>query len=188
MAVKRDYYEVLGLSTTASADEIKSAYRRLARQHHPDVNQGDSAAEARFKEINEAYEVLSNQEKRQRYDQFGHAGVNGQPGFSDSGFGGFGVGDIFDMYTQLHPLHSTARTGLGIGLTLVKQLVAMHGGSIEARSAGEGAHRVCATRNPDPGGTAVKVTSCPGVAASARSCESARLAPSSRVHAPFEPL
>jgi molecular chaperone DnaJ len=98
LAVKRDFYEVLGLSTTASDDEIKSAYRRLARQHHPDVNQGDSAAEARFKEINEAYEVLSNQEKRQRYDQFGHAGVNGQPGTSDFGFGGFGVGDIFDMF------------------------------------------------------------------------------------------
>jgi DnaJ-class molecular chaperone len=60
LAVKRDYYEVLGLSTSASADEIKGAYRRLARQHHPDVNQGDSAAEARFKEINEAYEVLSD--------------------------------------------------------------------------------------------------------------------------------
>jgi molecular chaperone DnaJ len=98
LAVKRDYYEVLGLSQGASADEIKSAYRRLARQHHPDVNQGDSAAEARFKEINEAYEVLSNQDKRQRYDQFGHAGVNGQPGPSDFGFGGFGVGDIFDMF------------------------------------------------------------------------------------------
>jgi molecular chaperone DnaJ len=97
LAVKRDYYEVLGLATSASGDEIKSAYRRLARQHHPDVNPGDSAAEARFKEINEAYEILSNPEKRQRYDQFGHAGVEGAPG-SDFGFGGFGVGDIFDMF------------------------------------------------------------------------------------------
>jgi len=99
LAVKRDYYEVLGLSSSASADEIKGAYRRLARQHHPDVNPGDSAAEARFKEINEAYEVLSNQEKRGRYDQFGHAGVNGNAGgAADFGFGGFGVGDIFDMF------------------------------------------------------------------------------------------
>ena len=99
MAVKRDYYEVLGLGTSASADEIKSAYRRLARQHHPDVNPGDSAAEARFKEINEAYEVLSNQEKRQRYDQFGHAGLSGNGSGADfGGFGGFGVGDIFDMF------------------------------------------------------------------------------------------
>jgi molecular chaperone DnaJ len=100
LAVKRDYYEVLGLGSSCSTDEIKSAYRRLARQHHPDVNPGDSAAEARFKEINEAYEVLSSQEKRQRYDQFGHAGVNGGPGGAGDfgGFGGFGVGDIFDMF------------------------------------------------------------------------------------------
>jgi molecular chaperone DnaJ len=98
LAVKRDYYEVLGLSTSASPDEIKGAYRRLARQHHPDVNQGDSAAESRFKEINQAYEVLSNPEKRQRYDRFGHDGVNGTPGGADVGFGGFGVGDIFDMF------------------------------------------------------------------------------------------
>jgi molecular chaperone DnaJ len=97
LAVKRDYYEVLGLAASASPDEVKSAYRRLARQHHPDVNPGDTAAEARFKEINEAYEVLSNPEKRQRYDQFGHAGVEGTPG-GDFGFGGFGVGDIFDMF------------------------------------------------------------------------------------------
>jgi molecular chaperone DnaJ len=99
LAVKRDYYEVMGLGSSASADEIKSAYRRLARQHHPDVNQGDSAAETRFKEINEAYEVLSNPEKRQRYDRYGHEGVNGGPGGVDFGFGGgFGVGDIFDMF------------------------------------------------------------------------------------------
>ena len=98
MAVKRDFYEVLGLSSSASADEIKSSYRRLARQHHPDVNQGDGSAEARFKEINEAYEILSNPEKRQRYDQFGHAGVNGAPGAGGFDFGGFGVGDIFDMF------------------------------------------------------------------------------------------
>ena len=90
MAVKRDFYEVLGLSSSASPDDIRSAYRRLARQHHPDVNQGDSSAEARFKEINEAYEVLSNPEKRQRYDRFGHEGVNGTPGGADFGFGGFG--------------------------------------------------------------------------------------------------
>ena len=90
MAVKRDFYEVLGLSSSASPDEIKSAYRRLARQHHPDVNQGDGSAEARFKEINEAYEVLSNPEKRQRYDQFGHAGINGAPGAGGFDFGGFG--------------------------------------------------------------------------------------------------
>src|SRR5712692_2354159 len=94
----KDYYSTLGVAKTATEKEIKQAYRKLARTHHPDVNQGDSSAEARFKEINEAYEVLSNPEKRQRYDQFGHAGVNGAPGAGGFDFGGFGVGDIFDMF------------------------------------------------------------------------------------------
>ena len=72
MAAKRDYYEVLGVSKTASADEIKKAYRQLAKKLHPDVNPGDKEAEAKFKEVNEAYEVLSDDQKRARYDQFGH--------------------------------------------------------------------------------------------------------------------
>src|SRR6266850_1649524 len=72
MAVKfRDYYEVLGLSKTATEDEIKKAFRKLARKHHPDVNPGDKSAEEKFKELNEAYEVLSDPEKRKRYDQLG---------------------------------------------------------------------------------------------------------------------
>lgn len=99
MADKRDYYDVLGVPRSASADEIKKAYRRLARKHHPDVNPNDNDADVRFKEINEAYEVLSNSEKRDMYDRFGHNAVNGGPG----GFGGFdvdfgGFGDIFDMF------------------------------------------------------------------------------------------
>ena len=77
---KRDYYEVLGVSKTASADEIKKAYRKKAIQYHPDKNPGDKEAEEKFKEAAEAYEVLSNPDKRQRYDQFGHAGVNGGAG------------------------------------------------------------------------------------------------------------
>lgn len=97
---KRDYYEVLGIEKSASDAEIKKAYRRLARQYHPDVNPGDKSAEEKFKEANEAYEVLSDQDKRQRYDQFGHAGTdpNGFGGFGGAGadFGGFG--DIFDMF------------------------------------------------------------------------------------------
>ncbi len=97
MATKRDYYEVLGVSRDAGTDEIKKAYRKLARKYHPDVNREDEDAADKFKEVQEAYGVLSNEEKRSQYDRFGHAGMDGQ-GFDFSGmeFGGFG--DIFDMF------------------------------------------------------------------------------------------
>ena len=85
MAEKRDYYEVLGVAKTASADEIKSAYRKLAMKYHPDRNPDNPEAKEKFTEISEAYEVLSNPEKRQRYDQFGHQGVNFGPGGFDFG-------------------------------------------------------------------------------------------------------
>ncbi|NCF14370.1 MAG: molecular chaperone DnaJ [Gammaproteobacteria bacterium] len=92
---KRDYYEVLGVSKSASADEIKKAYRRLAMKHHPDRNKDDSdASEARFKEAKEAYEVLKDGEKRAAYDQFGHDGVRGGPG-GQGGYSAEGFGDIF---------------------------------------------------------------------------------------------
>ena len=103
---KRDFYEVLGVEKTASADEIKKAYRKAAMKYHPDRNPGDKEAEAKFKEAGEAYEVLSDDDKRSRYDQFGHAGVdpNFNPGFGGGGFGGGGFGgfgDLVDIFGDL---------------------------------------------------------------------------------------
>ena len=103
MADKRDYYEVLGLSKSASVDEIKKAYRKLAKQYHPDLNPGDKSAEAKFKEVNEAYEVLSDSDKKARYDQFGHAGVDpnfgASAGYSGNPFGqDIDLGDIFGSF------------------------------------------------------------------------------------------
>ncbi len=95
MAEKRDYYQVLGIQKGASEEEIKKAYRKLAKQYHPDLNDGDPAAETKFKEVNEANDVLSDPQKRSRYDQFGHAGVDPNFGGGGGGFnGGFDMGDI----------------------------------------------------------------------------------------------
>ncbi len=105
MADKRDYYEVLGLSKSASDDEIKKAYRSLAKKYHPDINKAPDA-EAKFKEVNEAYEVLSDSDKKAKYDQFGHAGVDPSynpygGGAGAGGFGGFDMGDLGDIFGSM---------------------------------------------------------------------------------------
>ena len=106
---KRDYYEILGVSKSASADEIKKAYRKLAIKYHPDKNPGDKSAEEKFKEAAEAYEILSDNDKRARYDQFGHAGVGGAAGGGGFGGGGFGGGmsmeDIFSQFGDIFGGH-----------------------------------------------------------------------------------
>ena len=113
---KRDYYEILGVSKTASPDEIKKAYRKLAVKYHPDKNPGDAEAETRFKEATEAYEVLADQQKRQTYDQFGFAGLEGM---GDAGAGGFShafhdfedvFGDFGDIFGSFFGGSSRGRT------------------------------------------------------------------------------
>ena len=104
MADKRDYYEVLGLSKGATDDEIKKAYRRLAKQYHPDMNPGDKVAENKFKEVNEAYDVLGDPDKKPKYDQYGHAAFDPSSGFGGGGFGGgFGFDgfDISDIFSNI---------------------------------------------------------------------------------------
>ncbi len=107
---KRDYYEILGVSKSASAEEIKKAYRKKAIQYHPDKNPDDKEAEEKFKEAAEAYEVLSDPEKRQRYDQFGHAGVGGAGGF---GGGGMNMEDIFSHFGDIFGGHFGGGGGFG---------------------------------------------------------------------------
>ena len=103
MADKRDFYEVLGVQKGASEDEIKKAYRKMAKQYHPDLHPGDAEAEAKFKEVGEAYEVLSDPQKKARYDQYGHAGVDPNFGAGAGGWGGADVdfGDIGDIFSSI---------------------------------------------------------------------------------------
>ena len=108
MAEKRDYYEVLGVERNADADTIKKAYRKAAIKYHPDKNPGDKEAEEKFKEAAEAYDVLSNPDKRARYDQFGHAGMSGAAGaggFGGFGGGGFSMEDIFSQFGDIFGGH-----------------------------------------------------------------------------------
>ena len=121
---KRDYYEVLGVEKNATADQIKKAYRRKAIEYHPDKNPGNKEAEDKFKEAAEAYEVLSNPDKRARYDQFGHAGMSGAAG-NGGPFGGFSGGmsmdDIFSMFGDIFAGHSGFGGGFGGGYSSNQQ-------------------------------------------------------------------
>ncbi|MEE0970692.1 MAG: molecular chaperone DnaJ [Clostridia bacterium] len=102
MAEKRDFYEVLGLAKGADDNAIKKAYRSLAKKYHPDLNPGDKEAEEKFKEVNEAYAVLSDPEQKAKYDQYGHAAFDPSSGFGGGGFGGFGdFGDISDIFSSM---------------------------------------------------------------------------------------
>ncbi len=112
MATKRDYYEILSVERTASGDDIKRSYRRLAMKYHPDRNPGDAEAESRFKECSEAYEVLSDADRRQRYDRFGHEGLRGA-GMHD--FSRMNSGDIFSMFTDIFGQMGGAAGGRGGG-------------------------------------------------------------------------
>ena len=118
MAEKRDYYEVLEVTKESTVEEIKKAYRKKAIQYHPDKNPGDKEAEEKFKEAAEAYDVLSNPDKRARYDQFGHAGMSGAAG-NGGPFGGFSGGmsmdDIFSMFGDIFGGHSGGGFGGGFG-------------------------------------------------------------------------
>ncbi len=117
---KRDFYEVLGVSKGASPEEIKKAYRKMAVKYHPDKNPDDSQAEEKFKEAAEAYEVLSNPEKKQRYDQFGHAGMGGAGGFGGGGFGGgMSMDDIFSQFGDIFGGHFGGGFGGGGSRTRV---------------------------------------------------------------------
>ena len=102
---KRDYYEVLGVTKGASAEEIKKAYRKMALKYHPDKNPGDKQAEENFKEAAEAYDVLSNPDKKARYDQFGHAGMNAGGGGGGFSGAGFSMEDIFSQFGDIFGGH-----------------------------------------------------------------------------------
>nr|MBC8412896.1 molecular chaperone DnaJ [bacterium] len=112
MSATNDYYELLGVKKGATADEIKKSYRKLARKYHPDLNPGDISSEKKFKEINEAYEVLSDSKRKQEYDQYGKAAFEGGQGYGGAQPGGFGFGNDSDMFSDLFGQFRQQRGGM----------------------------------------------------------------------------
>ncbi len=177
-ATKRDYYEVLGLSKGASEQEIKKAFRKLARKYHPDVNPGDKSAEQKFKEINEAYEVLSDPKKREQYDQFGHAafeqGFGAGPGPGFSGFEGFGSGaeffrgrgfeDIFsEIFGEHRPRTKAPEKGEDITYSVEIDLEdAIFGKTIELALRRQVSCPVCGGTGSQPGSSKTVCPTCKG--------------------------
>jgi molecular chaperone DnaJ len=159
MSSKRDYYEVLSVTRECSADELRKAYRREALKHHPDRNPGDSAAEGKFKEVTEAYQVLADEEKRRVYDQFGHAGLEG---------GGEGYGGMSDVFSHMQDLFAEMFSGsMGFGGSARPR----RGGDLRVqqrltlREAAFGCKREVSVRAPTPcndcGGTGAKAGTKP---------------------------
>jgi molecular chaperone DnaJ len=165
MPTQRDYYDILGVPRGAGADEIKSAFRKLARQYHPDVNK-DRGAEEKFKEVNEAYGVLSDDQKRAAYDRYGHAGVSGLGGAPD--FSGFGVEDIFESFFGGFGVRSgAARRGPRRGdhirypLTITFE-EAINGAQKEIQYTRHEVCETCRGSGAEPGTTPVRCSTCKG--------------------------
>jgi molecular chaperone DnaJ len=163
---KRDYYEVLGVKKNASNDEIKKSYRRMAMKHHPDRNTEDSDAESKFKEAKEAYEVLSNSDKRAAYDQFGHDGVRGGPpggGFSAEGFGDI-FGDVFgDIFGGGRRSRSQVFRGADLGYELRLDLEkAVSGDSVTIEVPTQVSCEECNGSGAEKGSEPVKCMTCGG--------------------------
>lgn len=167
---KQDYYETLGVSKGASKDEIKKAYRRLAMKNHPDRNPDDPKAEARFKEASEAYEVLSDEQKRGAYDQFGHAGVGGAAGGAGAGPGGFGdiFGDIFSDIFGGGGMGGGRRGGPSRGADLRYDLeleleTAIAGDTVKIRIPALENCDLCKGKGAEPGSPVDECPTCRGV-------------------------
>ena len=164
MATKRCYYEVLQVSKTASEAEIKKAYRKMAMKYHPDRNPDDPEAEERFKEVNEAYDVLSDPQKRSAYDQFGHAGVDGSAGAGGGGFGGFGdFSDIFGDIFGGGGFHRGPQPGNDLQYELSITLEeAVKGTTVEIRIPTKEVCEACQGTGAEPGSAVETCPTCGG--------------------------